>query len=406
MRLQRDGTLLWEREGDVTLVDAYVFEDGSVAGYAYPGELVLLFLWPSGVERTRVRLRRLSPGPCGAPVPNVNGFDLRQDPAGVTFWLDDGHVRHFFIDGRESDTAVGTRVESPRMRRPEIVLPTPEQPLELRELARVALLFTPTSPSTRSPIVRLASRTGTITLNEGDNGVLHVFGSDGHLNLLCRPAPSDFVRFKPYEQVDVDPHGNLHAYTLEAQVWFGRHGERLDIEPIESPPGRLGAKHHFLPSGERWRVDFDRLALERGNGEDLVVERSAAGRWFQSLQSAAVSSDGVLAVVDYGNPANARYRDPGTFLQLFEPDGHPRATLPLRMSQYDPPLAAKPGECAVLDVTSRELLVLATDGSYSGRAPMPADPSSLGPITYSPDGSELWLVDRELVLHRLELRWK
>jgi hypothetical protein len=110
--------------------------------------------------------------------------------------------------------------------------------------------------------------------------------------------------------------------------------------------------------------------------------------------------------VDHGNPDVANYRDPGTFLQLFEPDGRPRSTLPPRMSHYDPPLAAKPGECAVLDRDSRELLVLATDGSYTGRAPLPADLDSLGPITYSPDGSELWLIDRELVLHRFELRRK
>lgn len=405
IRLLRDGTLVWERECDVTLVDARVLEDGSVAGYAYPGDLVLLFLGPQGGELARVRIERHDRFPHVPAKPVVIGFDLHEQPASVTFRFDMGRARHFNFHGAESEKELGTRVESSRARKPEVLLPTPEQPLELRELARVALLFTPSETSTRAPLVRIAPRTATISIHEGNNGALHVFGSDGRRNLLCLPDPTDPVRYRPFDRIDVDPQGHLHAYGSASHLWFGTRGERLGFEARETRLGP-GAERHFLPSGGAWDLEIDRLTLQREGATDLVLERSAVGRWFQDLGSAAVSSDGVLSVIDRGIEGTANHQDSETVLQLFEPDGRPRATIPLPSMEFRPPLAAKPGECAVLDVTSRELLVLATDGSYSGRAPMPADLGSLGPITYSPDGSELWLVDRELVLHRFELRWK
>lgn len=405
LRLAWDGELVWERTCDVTPVEARVFEDGSVVGCAYPGDLVLLFLAPDGGERARFVVERKTRLVHGAPQPDVLALDVRRAPDSVTFRLSDGRERHFSIDGVElAQPPTGRPVEPGLVRRPAHLLPPPDRPLELVELARVALLFTPTRTPTQVSLTRLAPRTGTITIHEGSNGALHVFGADGRRERLCLPAPGDPVNYRPYDQIDVDPEGNLHAYNSKGRLTFGPQGERLGFEPLDVPLGQ-GAQYFFLPSGARWRIELDRLTLERSAEADLVVERSAEGRWFLCLQSAAVSPDGVLSVVDDGYGIRANHPDTSILLQVFDPDGRPRASLPLSGFSHLP-LAAKRGESAVLNETSRELLVLATDGSYSGRAPMPAGLGSLGPITYSPDGTELWLVDRELVLHRFELRWK
>ena len=403
LRLARGGALVWERTCDVTPVEARVFEDGSVVGCAYPGDLVLLFLAPDGGERARVVVERRTRLVHGAPQPDVLALDVRRAPGSVTFRLSDGCDRHFSIDGVElAPPPTGRPVEPGLVRKPTHLLPPPERPLELIELARVTLLFTPSRTSQQASLVRLAPRTGTITIHEGSNGALHVFGADGRRRRLYLPALADPVNYRPYDQIDVDPEGNMHAYNSKGRLSFGPQGERLGFEPLDVPLGQ-GAQYFFLPSGARWRIELDRLTLERSGEADLVVERSAEGRWFRCLQSAAVSPDGVLSVVDdgYGVKAN----DTAILLQAFDPDGRPRASLPLSGFSHLP-LAAKRGECAVLDETSRVLLVLATDGSHSGRALLPQAITSLGPITYSPDGSELWLVDHDFVLHRFELRWK
>jgi hypothetical protein len=405
LRLLRDGTLVWERECDVTLVDARLFEDGSVVGYAYPGDLALLFLAPDGGERARVVVERKTRLVHGAPQPDVLALDVRSAPDSVTFRLSDGRERHFSIGGLELvQPPPGRPAEAGLLRKPAHLLPPPERPLELVELARVALLFTPTRTSMQVPLARLSPRTGTLTIHEGSNGVLHVFGADGRRQRLCLPAPGDPVNFRPYDQIDVDPEGNLHAYNSKGRLSFGPQGERLGFVPLDVPLGQ-GAQYFSLPSGARWRIELDRLTLERSGEADLVVERSAEGRWFLCLQSAAVSPDGVLSIVDDGYGIRANHTDTTILLQVFDPDGRARASLPLSGFSHLP-LAAKRGECSALNETSRELLVLATDGSHSGRAPLPQAITSLGPITYSPDGSELWLVDHDFVLHRFELRWK
>lgn len=267
----------------------------------------------------------------------------------------------------------------------------------------MALLFTPTEPSRSVPLVRVAPRSGTLAIHEGKTGALHVFGPDGRRSLLCLPKWAS-VRNQPCDRIDVDAKGQLHAFSDDWHLWFNPQGEEMGFEKSDTSFDR-SAQLYFLPSGATWSVELDRLTLHREGEEDLVVVRSAVGRWFQDLDSAAVASDGVLAVIDRGNGGMANHRDPQTVLQLFEPDGRPRATLPFPSLEFRPPLAAKPGECAVLRRSLNELAVLPMDGSRTGRAPLPADTPEPRAITYSPDGTELWLVDRELVLHRFELRW-
>ena len=102
--------------------------------------------------------------------------------------------------------------------------------------------------------------------------------------------------------------------------------------------------------------------------------------------------------------SSARLADP--MLQLFEPDGRPRATVPLNIGGWRCAIAARAGEVAVLDESVREFVLVAADGAYTGRARLPEGlqprDRSLGPITYSPDGRELWLVGHDLVLYRFE----
>jgi hypothetical protein len=230
---------------------------------------------------------------------------------------------------------------------------------------------------------------GRVLLQDGESLATQVFDGEGRLLALCEPQPEqrEAARSGPYvwermEALSTGPDG---------RVYVGNRNGHARFSPTGVPEGvvELGALIGFPPwPGRHWNLQSDWLFCF----PDLRVAKRPDGNWLRKLVAGALARDGSLALLDVERSNGGL---PTTQLVLlYEPTGLPRRAISLPLEPEFPALAYQ-GRRVLASSWKEALLVDTEDGSIH---PLELDPPSNEQrprFGLSPDGAEVWVLERE-----------
>lgn len=170
-------------------------------------------------------------------------------------------------------------------------------------------------------------------------------------------------------------------------VRFDAQGERVGF--LRTEFDRVSEEWYFKPgTHERWIVGYHSIALTDAEGKIIrTIEKRPNGDWLEVTRSAAVASDGSLAVIAV--PDEWGMRGPAT-INVFRPDGEPVATL-AHHGEWQPYQIAFNGRVAVT-CEGRGVQFHSLDGRPTVYSSFPALPEKqeYWYVHFSPEGDELW----------------
>lgn len=184
-------------------------------------------------------------------------------------------------------------------------------------------------------------------------------------------------------------------------VRFDAQGERVGF--LRTEFDRVSEEWYFKPgTHERWIVGYHRIALTDAEGKIIrTIEKRPNGDWLEVTRSAAVASDGSLAVIAV--PDEWGMRGPAT-INVFRSDGEPLATL-AHKGLWQPDQIAFNGRVAVTCDGSRvQFHYLDGRPTIFSSFPVLPEKQEYWYVHFSPEGDELWARNAdERQLHRFRL---
>lgn len=244
-------------------------------------------------------------------------------------------------------------------------------------------------------------RVGRLAIRDDATRAVHVFDRHGARLFVAEARPEDFAGARSSREGEIasDFEGNLYvrSHALEAG-WLGldAEGRRLGAVDLGGRSMYVPYDVHFVPGVARyWRVvsrwEGDSAVLFDLERRDLLhIDRRPDRDWFWTLRKLSVAPSGAIAAVDGEHDSQT-----GEDLLLYEPGGDPLACIDLPTGFYTSQLAHGGGWIALASYAHDELLLV----SASDRSPRwvrpPPDWSGRGAraVGFSPDGSELWLLN-------------
>jgi WD40 repeat protein len=249
------------------------------------------------------------------------------------------------------------------------------------------------------------------------SGAVHVFGSDGTLQHICRLDREDVPkRQSPSLTVTQDGRVFLLSSGKDRYIEFSAAGQLVARHPW---PDR--ARLSNPAAGGFWALNDTEIGVVDEKGRTTrTLTRRADGNWLEDVEGAVVAPDGSIAVAAWQQATSRSHDafasvDSSWTLNLYAPGGSP--TLTLRESQrasrryfaYDAhnivvwwssekqDLSGKPsGEIRILDLAGKPVRRF---------EPRPKGQEAREwPLFLAADGRELWMFDAAAkVMHRYEM---
>jgi len=213
-------------------------------------------------------------------------------------------------------------------------------------------------------------------------GVVHVFDGEGEPLHGCVPEANDHGELFVNAHLAIDSNGRVFAsrdVDRSGYVHYDRNGRRVAIADL---PGKLLT---FLPGSTKpWAEEYDSVALLDSDASvAFELERHADRTWLRHIDALAAGSDGSLLVYDGRITIRARV---GGLRTLDADPARPR---------YVNEMAGGGGWIALASREHEVHLVHAADGA-AFRFDLTGIHLEGGfDLTTPPDGSELWVFDRE-----------
>ncbi len=403
----KDGEQLWKvgsRHGVPSMLfspeDVAVIEDGSVVVlenisnairvYSPTGEFVKVIELEEAFGQEPNYLSGISAAPGGG----MFVHDFNGEPS---LWLltSEGVVRSKFGVADPENMTAG-RLERQAQFSPDGILWATDRRVfvQLDEQGVVKKLVgeTPAPESLNEPGALAIDGRGHVLVQDERTANVHVFNQDGDLVRLCLAAPEDVELVSIISTIFASAEGDVFVegdnYPHHEYIEFNAHGVRQGIREFPAP------QVSFAPAGDEfWIANHDGLQLI---GSDGTVTKSVArlpnNLFF--IGQVSVAADGSLAFCDSHHLA---HYDPGLGEsgRLLE--------VPDKIFRGHFAWSGRWGACAFSDPDV--YLVDTRDGSYHHFIlPEHIHPRISWEHGFSPDGTELWLVqEKPLTLHRYAL---
>jgi hypothetical protein len=204
---------------------------------------------------------------------------------------------------------------------------------------------------------------GNFYLLDRRTATVHVFSASGSFTHRLEPAPGDARGPSDSAQLSVAGDGTvfLSDGPDESHLVFDREGNRIDVRPATLDTIR--EEWFAEPRGvDRWVTTMEDLYLTDSEGRVLHrIRRHGDRTWLDSPSSAAVSSDGTVALLT----GDRGLHDKGAKLGVFTVDGRPTLTRSFPNLDRFASIAFE-GDRIVLG-TESELFILDGAGELLGR---------------------------------------
>ena len=241
-----------------------------------------------------------------------------------------------------------------------------------------------------SPSACAIDALGRALIQDEKTGAVHVFDEQGKRLFVCRPDPKDVGNTSSIASLAALRGGGVLAERQDGgYLSFDATGKSLGI--VRGPRGSVAIS---LPSGP---------AVGEALGEGVVVfdeawkpARTVLQRpdqlWFTNVFDVAAASDGSIAVLD--GPKLFGGRPTGFAISLFPPNMEGGRVISLPLSVHAWNLALGRAWAAAFDYGTECTLVHRTDGRILRfQLPGPAEPKRQCSFGFSPDGTELRVVE-------------
>jgi hypothetical protein len=233
---------------------------------------------------------------------------------------------------------------------------------------------------------------GRVSVQDQRTGAVHVFGTDGLREYVCRPLPTDFEQVDSIGRLAVERDGTLHVTgrMRKGHVVFDPSGARIGTSLLGS------REMAFSPLEDHaWVQHYDHVTQVRTDGELLTeIRRAPDGTWLRHPQDIAVTPKGELVILDQGDHQSGK----SARLAIYSPSGEPLRTLNLPFGSPTARVACSERWVVVYAFDERAVLVDLEDGrALQTEIPDDRGSSRLG---FSPDGTELWFVQASRMLLR------
>ena len=250
-----------------------------------------------------------------------------------------------------------------------------------------------------SPAETFVDPLGRILVLDWRTKAVHVFDRNGTRLWLGSPQEHELLQ----------SYGLSLAVGADGSIYIGGWGsESLRFGPAGGDPQRTdlgGSRAVFFPRGDKRLVELDgedALAILHSSGDiSSRIDRLPNRKWFGGSPSFSVASDGALVVAD----SDFFTLHETSTLAVYGEDGSPRSSVALPTGTPRSRLAATATWIAVGGSSSELLLVRRQEETlFRFNVAGAIAEESNWDFGFSPDGKELWMVERErLRLHRFEL---
>lgn len=238
---------------------------------------------------------------------------------------------------------------------------------------------------------------GEIYVAASRGGVVRVFGPSGRLLRTLKARPTDFASDEEIQRLTVDGNGDVYIAGWDGPyLHINADGTRVGRE--QQALDDVKEQWAFQPgTRQRWVAGYKMVWLVDESGEPArEIRRQPDGRWIAHPRDMAVAPDGSLALTANDGMRPSGEDGGGNRLNFYTPAGEPVRTIPLPLDGIGVRVAFN-GRRAVVAGDDGLLLADPQDGTLRrltfGVARPGAERAYWQPA-FSPDGSELWLIDR------------
>ena len=164
-------------------------------------------------------------------------------------------------------------------------------------------------------------------------GAVHVFDPEGRWIRSCRPEATDFDGALSRDTaLTVDDREHVYLKNSsrspyeENYLHFSAAGERIRDSQI--PAAAYELQWYAQPrTGRFWGLGYEEVfLLDESFATVRTITRRPDGNWLESPHSAAVSSNGAIAVIAHSNTSDD---DESATVNIYDAEGEPVRTIPL-----------------------------------------------------------------------------